>query len=98
LPIKTELDKGAAKLAVAEEWVWPPEQTMDDRLPGFGNVPEPTPQLIGLEAVPGLLPFEGSATTNPPSSCLMVIDGPLVRNGRRKSQPIAEQGLLFSLN
>jgi hypothetical protein len=45
-----------------------------------------------------LLPLEGSATTNPPSSCLMVIDAPLARNGRRKSQPIAEQGLLFSLS
>jgi hypothetical protein len=71
---------------------------MDDSLPELGKVTEPTPQLIGLEALPGLLPLEGSATTNPPSSCLMVIDAPLARNGRRKSQPIAEQGLLFSLN
>jgi len=98
LPIKPELDKGAAKPALAEEWVWPPEQTMDDNLPESGSVPEPTPQLIGLEAVPKLLPFEDSATTNPPSSCLMVIDVPVARNGRRKFQPIAEQGLLFSLN
>jgi hypothetical protein len=93
LPIKTELDKGAAKLAVAEEWVWPPEQTMDDRLPEFGSVPEPTPQLIGLEAVPELLPFE--AADSPPP---FAVEAPLVRNGRRKSQPLAEQGLLFSLN
>ncbi len=78
--------------------MWPPEQTMDVSLPEFLSIPEPTPQLIGLEAVPELLPFEGSATTNPPPSCLMVIDGPLVRSGRRKSQPPAEQGLLFSLN
>jgi hypothetical protein len=93
LPIKTELDKGAGTLAVAEEWVWPPEQTMDDNLPEFGSVPEPTPQLIGLEAVPGLLPLE-AADPPPP----FAVEAPLARNGRRKSQPIAEQGLLFSLN
>ena len=50
LPIKAELDKGAAKLVVAEEWVWPPEQTMDASLPEFGSIAEPVPQLIGLEA------------------------------------------------
>jgi hypothetical protein len=71
---------------------------MDTSVPEFGSVPEPAPQLIGLEAVPELLPFAGSATTDPPSSCLMGIEVPLVRNGRRKSQAIPEQGLLFSLS
>jgi hypothetical protein len=80
-------------MADAEEWVWPPEQTMDESLPEFGSVPEPTPQLIGLEAVPGLLPLE-AADPPPP----FAVEAPLARNGRRKSQPIAEQGLLFSLN
>jgi hypothetical protein len=98
LPIKTELDKGTAKLAVAEEWVWPPEQAVDASLPEFGSVAEPVLQPIGFEAIPELLPLTDSATTNPPSSCPMVIDVPLARNGRRKSQPIAEQGLLFSLS
>jgi hypothetical protein len=93
LPIKTEFDKGAAKLAVAEEWVWPPEQAMDVSLPEFGSIPEPTPQLIGIEALPELLPFV--AADSPPP---FAVEAPLVRNGRRKSQPLAKQGLLFSLN
>jgi hypothetical protein len=93
LPMKMELDEGAAKLAVAEEWVWPPEQTVDDCLPELGNVPEPTPPLMGIEALPQLLPFV--AADSPPP---FPVEAPLARHGRRKSQPLAEQGLLFSLN
>jgi hypothetical protein len=97
LPAKPEVDPSAAKLVRLEEWVLPPDEAVVVSSPDLVRADEPTQPLRHFDAVPEVLPFVASETTDDGSSRFLVMDLPLIRNGRRKA-PILEQGLLFDLN
>jgi hypothetical protein len=95
LPIKAEADQGAARKVVLEDWVLPAEQNVSDIVVDSGSQMEMTQPLVSIEAVPEVLPFVAPVVDDSESAHLTA---PVVRNTGRKSPPVPEQGLLFSLN